>query len=77
MCVSKMSGGGGRVYLRGEFDGEEGDLRWPELEIVGGGSGNEERGRRRNKERKKEEEEERVRSNRYAPKGTSLDGVLL
>jgi hypothetical protein len=55
-----MSGGGGRVYLGGEFDGEEGDLRWPELEIAGGGSGNEERGRRRNKERKKEEEEERV-----------------
>jgi hypothetical protein len=69
-----MSGGGGGVYLGGEFDGGERDIRWSELEIVGGGGDNGERGRRRKKEKK---EEERVRSNHYAPKGTSLKGALL
>jgi hypothetical protein len=51
--ISKMSGGGGGAYLRGEFDRGEKDLRWSELEIAGGDGGNGERGRRRKKERRR------------------------
>jgi hypothetical protein len=29
-CTAKISWGGGGVYLGGEFDGGEMDLRWPD-----------------------------------------------
>jgi hypothetical protein len=47
-----MSRGGGGVYLGGEFDGGEWELRWPNNQIIRGGGGIRERGRRRKKERK-------------------------
>jgi hypothetical protein len=56
MCISKISGGGGGVYLGKEFHGGERELRWPDSEIAGGGSGN---GERMGEGRKKGGEEER------------------
>jgi hypothetical protein len=52
-----MSGGREGVYLGGEFDEGERELRWPDKEITEGGDMNGERGRRRKKERKKERKE--------------------
>jgi hypothetical protein len=47
-----MSGGGGRVYLRGDFDGGKKELRWQE--IARGGDAVEEKVRRRKERRTKE-----------------------
>jgi hypothetical protein len=55
MCITKISWGGGGVYLGGEFDGGEIDLWWPDRQIAGGGVMTRERGRRRKKEGKEEE----------------------
>jgi hypothetical protein len=37
MCITKMSRGGGGVYLEGEFDRGERELMWLNKEIAGGG----------------------------------------
>jgi hypothetical protein len=34
MCISKISGGGGGVYLGGEFHRRERELQWPDDEIA-------------------------------------------
>jgi hypothetical protein len=43
------------VYLGGEFDGGERDVRWLDSEITGGGSDNGERWKRSKKERRRNE----------------------
>jgi hypothetical protein len=48
-----MSGGGGGVYLGGDFDRGEKELRWPDREIAGGGGTVGETVRRRKKERRR------------------------
>jgi hypothetical protein len=75
MCISKMSRGGGGVYLEGDFDGEEKLIQWPDREIVEGGNVVGERVRRRKKEmrRRKRGSAEQV----CPPKGASLGGALL
>jgi hypothetical protein len=76
MCISKMSRGGGGVYLEGDFDGEEKLIRRPDREIVEGGSAVGERVRRRKEERK--ERRKRGSAEQVCPpKGASLDGALL
>jgi hypothetical protein len=70
-----MSGGGGGVYLGGDFDIGEKELRWPDREIAGGGGTVGETVRRRKKERK--EEEEIFDRTVISPKGVNLGGVLL
>jgi hypothetical protein len=49
MCITKMSEGGGGVYLGGEFDREERELRWPDKEIIRAGGRIGKRRRRRKK----------------------------
>jgi hypothetical protein len=44
-----MSEGGGGVYLGGEFDREERELRWPDKEIIRAGGRIGKRRRRRKK----------------------------
>jgi hypothetical protein len=65
MCISKMSRGGGGVYLEGDFDGEEKLIRWLDREIVEGGNAVGERVRRRKKERRGGRE---ARLNRSVPR---------
>jgi hypothetical protein len=76
MCISKISGGGGGVYLGEEFHGGERELWWPDGEIAEDGGGNGERMKRRKRERRRRRKKE-AQPNRYAQKGTSLAGALL
>jgi hypothetical protein len=48
-----MSGGGGGVYLGGDFDGGEKEFGWPDQEIAGCGGMVGERVTRKKKERRR------------------------
>jgi hypothetical protein len=70
MCITKMSRGGGGVYLEGEFDRGERELMWLNKEIAGGGGWIREReGGEERKKRWKRRKKWSCRSALLCPKG--------